>query len=55
MDRLTICFTSLQTYYHSFGMLPQVGDRLFKEDTGMLIRDRSIDGGLRTLTFTLSR
>ncbi|MFD2574144.1 hypothetical protein ACFSUS_26140 [Spirosoma soli] len=54
MDRLGICFISIQEYYTTFGLLPQIGDRLFNEDSGMLIQDRSIDGTLKTLTFTLS-
>ena len=54
MDRLNVCFTSLQTYYKTFGTLPQIGDRLFNEDSGLIIQSRSIDGDLKTLTFTLS-
>lgn len=52
--RLGICFSSIQNFYDTFGVLPQVGDRLFDEDLGMIIQDRSIDGYLRTITFTLS-
>lgn len=54
IDRINICFNSIQQYYTTFGILPQVGDRLYDEETGMIIQDRSIDGGLMTITFTLS-
>lgn len=54
LDRVNICFNSIQKYYTTFGMLPHVGDRLYNGDTGMIVQDRSIDGGLMTLTFTLS-
>lgn len=54
MNRLCICFDSIQNYYKTFGMLPQIGDRLFDEDAGLIIQDRSIDGHLMTITFTLS-
>ncbi|RZM02439.1 MAG: hypothetical protein EOO88_57135 [Pedobacter sp.] len=47
------CFRSVQAYYKSFAILPMVGDRLFDEDTGWQIQDRSIDGDLMTITFTL--
>ncbi|MCK8494560.1 MULTISPECIES: hypothetical protein [Spirosoma] len=53
-EKLKICFNSIHKFYRTFGVLPQVGDRLFDEDTGLLILDRSIDGGLMTVTFTLS-
>jgi len=54
IDRLHLCFTSVQKYYSAFGSLPHVGDRLYNEDSGMIIRDRAIDGRLMTITFTLS-
>ncbi|AUD00846.1 hypothetical protein [Spirosoma pollinicola] len=54
LDRLKRCFISVQQYHMAFGSLPQIGDRLYDEDTGMKIQDRSIDGNLRTITFTLS-
>lgn len=54
IDRLNRCFTSIQKYYTAFGSLPQVGDRLCGEDTGMIVQERSIDGNLMTITFTLS-
>lgn len=47
------CFRSVQAYHNNFGILPVVGDRLFDEDTGWQIQDRSIDGDLMTITFTL--
>ncbi|WP_461102459.1 hypothetical protein, partial [Spirosoma koreense] len=50
IDRLNTCFTSIHKYYNAFGVLPQVGDRLYNEETGMIIQDRSIDGGLMTIT-----
>lgn len=53
-DRLCTCFRSIRKYYDTFGILPQVGDRLFDEDSGLIIQDRSIDGDLMTITFTLS-
>ena len=54
IDRVNVCFISIQKYYEAFGILPQVGDRLYDEDTGMIVQERSIDGGLMTITFTLS-
>ena len=54
IERVNICFVSIEKYYNAFGILPQVGDRLYDEDTGMIVQDRSIDGGLMTITFTLS-
>ena len=54
IDRLHLCFTSVERYYTAFGILPQIGDRLYNEDTGMIIQDRSIDGERMTITFTLS-
>lgn len=47
------CFRSVQAYHTAFAILPVVGDRLFNEDTGWQIQDRSIDGDLMTITFTL--
>lgn len=52
--RLNTCFSSIQNFYNTFGVLPQVGDRLFDENSGMIIQDRAIDGHLMTITFTLS-
>ncbi|UFH54182.1 hypothetical protein [Spirosoma sp. KNUC1025] len=52
--RVRICFNSIQQYYNTFGLLPQIGDRLFNEDSGLAIQDRSIDGGLKHITFTLT-
>ncbi|MBD2753929.1 hypothetical protein [Spirosoma validum] len=54
IDRVNVCFISIRQYYLDFGSLPQIGDRLYNEDTGMIVQDRSIDGGLMTITFTLS-
>lgn len=54
MSQLEVCFNSINAFHKSFGSLPVIGDRLFNEDTGLLIKDRSIDGGLRTVTFVLS-
>ena len=54
IDRLNLCFTSVQKYYTAFGILPQIGDRLYNEDTGMIIQNRAIDGSVMTITFTLS-
>ena len=51
--KMTVCFSSIRQFYDTFGYLPQVGDRLFDEDTGLIILDRSIDGGLKQLTFRL--
>lgn len=50
---ITLCFRSVEQYYRSFHMLPMVGDRLFNEDTGWRIQDRSIDGDMMTITFTM--
>ncbi|QJD79580.1 hypothetical protein [Spirosoma rhododendri] len=54
MAQLEICFNSIRAFHKSFGSLPIIGDRLFNEDTGLIIKDRCIDGGLRTVTFVLS-
>jgi hypothetical protein len=54
MAQLAICFNSINAFYETFGSLPMIGDRLFNEDTGLIIKDRCIDGGLRTITFVLS-
>ena len=53
-ERLTICFNSIQNFYNIFRAMPQIGDRLFNEDSGLMIQERSIDGSLMTITFTLS-
>ena len=50
---ISTCFHSLHQYHKSFHILPTVGDRLFNEDTGWRIQDRSIDGDLMTITFTM--
>ena len=47
------CFRSIQQYHRTFYSLPVLGDRLFDEDTGWRIQDRTIDGDLMTITFTL--
>lgn len=52
--RLFVCFVSIQSYYKNFKTLPQTGDRLFDEDSGLIIQERSIDGNVMTITFTLS-
>ena len=54
LDRVNVCFISIQKYHATFNILPQVGDRLYDEDTGMIVQDRAIDGELMTITFTLS-
>ena len=54
IERLSICFNSIEKFHSTFGILPQVGDRLFNEETGMIVKDRAIDGGLMTITFTVS-
>lgn len=54
IDRVNSCFISIEKYYHAFGILPQVGDRLYNEDTGMIVQEQAIDGDLMTITFTLS-
>lgn len=40
LDRVNLCFSSIKKYYATFGVLPQVGDRLYNEETGMIIQDR---------------
>ncbi|WP_420149613.1 hypothetical protein [Spirosoma sp.] len=52
--RLQICFTSIENFYKDFGLLPHVGDRLFDNDSGLIVTERSIDGNVRTITFTIS-
>lgn len=54
VERVCVCWDSIEKFYKTFGMLPQVGDRLFDESSGSLIQDCSIDGHLMTITFTLS-
>lgn len=51
--KLSVCFTSIRLFYNTFGLLPQVGDRLSDDDTGLSIRGRSVDGRRKYLTFTL--
>ncbi len=53
MNKLTVCFNSVYKFHKTFGCLPIIGDRLFDEDTGMKIQDRSIDGAQMTVTFIL--
>ena len=53
-DRLSVCYNSIYNFYDDFGIPPQIGDRLFDEDSGVIIQDRSIDGRLKTITFTLN-
>lgn len=53
MNKLAVCFSSIRKFNATFGGLPIVGDRLFDEDTGMKIQDRSIDGTQMTITFIL--
>ncbi|GAB4017056.1 hypothetical protein GCM10028773_11980 [Spirosoma koreense] len=52
-ETISRCFRSVQTYHKAFHTVPMVGDRLFNEDTGLRVQDRSIDGDLMTITFTL--
>ncbi|GAB4022062.1 hypothetical protein [Spirosoma koreense] len=55
MKKLRICFTSMQIFHQYFNVLPHVGDRLFDEDSGMIVQERSIDGNVMTITFTVSQ
>lgn len=52
--KLSTCFNSIHNYYNVFGVLPQVGDRLFNEESGLMVQERSIDGNVMTITFTLA-
>lgn len=54
VSKMNVCFNSIQQFYNTFGMLPQIGDRLFNEESGVIVQDRSIDGNLRQITFTVS-
>ncbi|MFD2933756.1 hypothetical protein [Spirosoma flavum] len=54
IDRLSTCFNSIKKFHTTFGSLPQIGDRLFDDDLGMIIQNRAIDGDVMTITFTLS-
>lgn len=54
IDKLTVCFNSIQGCYQTFGWLPQVGDRLLDGDLGLMIQERSIDGNIKTITLTLT-
>jgi len=55
IERMDTCVHSIQKYHRTFGALPHVGDRLFDNTTtGAAIEERSIDGYLMTITFTLS-
>lgn len=54
IERLTICLYSIRRFYTEFGYLPQVGDRLYDHDTGLLIHERAIDGHLGEITFIIS-
>ena len=53
IERLWICFNSIQNFYTVFKVLPQVGDRLFNEESGLIVQERSIDGNVMVITFTL--
>jgi hypothetical protein len=53
-QKVSVCFNSIFQFYDAFGQFPQVGDRLFNEESGMIVQDRSIDGNLKQMTFTLS-
>lgn len=53
-EKLQTCFTSIKIFYESFGLLPQIGDRLYDESSGLMIQDRSIDGNMKTITFVLT-
>ena len=53
-ERLCIYFDSIQNFYQIFRVLPQVGDRLLIEDSGLIIQERAIDGKTMIITFTLS-
>ena len=52
--RLCVYFDSIQHFYQIFSVLPQVGDRLLIEDSGLIIQERAIDGKAMIITFTLS-
>ncbi len=54
IDKLTVCFTTIQRCHQTFGWFPQVGDRLLDGDLGLMIQDRTIDGNLKAITFTLT-
>ena len=54
MGKLTECFYNIEKFYGSFGYLPQYGDRLFDEDLGLIIQERTINGTSKTITFILS-
>ncbi|UFH52501.1 hypothetical protein [Spirosoma sp. KNUC1025] len=54
VDRANLCFISIKKYHAMFGSLPQIGDRLFDEDTGLFVQERSINGRQMTITYTLS-
>jgi hypothetical protein len=55
IERMDICAYSIKKFHTAFGALPHVGDRLFDKTTiGATIEERSIDGYLMTITFTLS-
>ncbi|RZK39064.1 MAG: hypothetical protein EOO61_07495 [Hymenobacter sp.] len=53
IEQVNTCFISIRQFYNAFGVLPQIGDRLYDEDTGLAIVGRSIDGDLMTVTFVL--
>lgn len=54
IDQVNTCYVSIRQFHKAFGVLPQIGDRLYNEDTGLIVQGRSIDGGLMTVTFVLS-
>lgn len=54
VSRLNTCFNSMHKVYLTLGILAQAGDRLFDQETGMLVQNRSFDSNLMTITYTLS-
>ena len=53
-ERLNSCFDGIQNFYTIFKVLPQTGDRLALDDSGLIIQERAIDGVGMTIMFTLS-
>ena len=43
IDQVNTCFTSIRQFYKAFGVLPQVGDRLYDQDAGLLVTDLAGD------------
>ncbi|MFD2937101.1 hypothetical protein [Spirosoma flavum] len=52
--RLQTCFNCLALVWETFNALPVKGDRLFDEDSGLIIQDRAFDAQNKVITFTLS-